>query len=383
MIILSVHNTSDIYGASQSILRVLRRLKLDGHSVHMVLSESGPLVELLEMQGVTVHIFESLAIVERAQLGSFGGKIAFCLRYPYSALWLSVLILRLKVDVVHTNTAVMPAPAIAAWMTRRRHLWHLREFFSEFRGAWKYYQRYIWRLSERIITISDAVRDQFDVELRSKCITVYNSLGPGAADIDLEAARRFRESVGNPALLIGMIGRIKWVRKGQEVLIKAAALLAEQYPEARYVVVGSVSSGNEDHLVRLKELIAEVGLSERVVFTGDIKNPRDVYAAFDVTVVPSVLPEPFGRVVMESMAAGTPVVGSRCGGIPEQISDGVTGLLFEPGNERELAAALQKLMSDSELRARMGGAGRERALRMFDDSVTYTSMAKVFAGQAV
>jgi glycosyltransferase involved in cell wall biosynthesis len=194
---------------------------------------------------------------------------------------------------------------------------------------------------------------------------------------------RFRESVGNPELLVGVIGRIKWVRKGQEVLIKAAALLAEQYPEVRYVIVGSVWPGNEDHLVRLKELIEQLGLTQKVVFTGDVKNPRDVYAAFDVTVVPSVLPEPFGRVVMESMAAGTPVIGSRCGGIPEQISDGETGLLFEPGNERELAAALQKLLSDGELRTRMGRAARARALRMFDDSATYANLAKVFAGQSV
>jgi glycosyltransferase involved in cell wall biosynthesis len=227
------------------------------------------------------------------------------------------------------------------------------------------------------------VRDQFDVELRSKCVTVYNSFGLGAADVDHEAAMRFRESVGNPELLVGVIGRIKWVRKGQEVLIKAAALLAEQYPEVRYVIVGSVWPGNEDHLVRLKELIEQLGLTQKVVFTGDVKNPRDVYAAFDVTVVPSVLPEPFGRVVMESMAAGTPVIGSRCGGIPEQISDGETGLLFEPGNERELAAALQKLLSDGELRTRMGRAARARALRMFDDSATYANLAKVFAGQSV
>jgi len=83
------------------------------------------------------------------------------------------------------------------------------------------------------------------------------------------------------------------------------------------------------------------------------------------------------------MAAGTPVVGSRCGGIPEQISDGETGLLFEPGNERELAAALQKLLSDGELRTRMGRAARERALRMLDDSATYANLTKVLAGQSV
>jgi glycosyltransferase involved in cell wall biosynthesis len=379
LVILSVHNTSDIYGASQSLLRMLRRLRLDGHSVHVVLCAPGPLLELLESDGVAVHIFESLAIVERTLLGSFLGKLLFCARYVYSVTWLSLLVLRLGVDVVHTNTAVMPAPALAAWLTRRRHLWHLREFFVEFPSIWKYYQRYIWRFSERIITISNAVRDQFEPDFRSKCVTLYNSLGQGAADVDLCAAQRFRKSVGDPPMLIGVIGRIKWVRKGQEILIKAAALLADQYPDARYAIVGSVAAGNEDHLLRLKELIRELRLEDKVVFTGDIRNTRDVYAAFDITAVPSVLPEPFGRVVMESMAAGTPVIGSRCGGIPEQMVDGETGLLFEPGDDRELAAAISKLMADDELRARMGKAARDRALSLFDDSVTYASAARVFA----
>jgi len=357
---------------------MLRRFRLDGHSVHVVLSAPGPLVELLEANGIAVHLFESLAIVDRAQLGSARGKIAFLGRYPYSILWLSLLILRLQVDVVHTNTAVMPAPALAAWLTRRRHLWHLREFFSEFPTLWKYYQRYIWRLSETILTVSNSVRDQFDPELRSRCVTIYNSLGPGATEVDLEAARRFRATLGNPTILIGVVGRIKWVRKGQEILIKAAALLASSYPEARYAIVGTAAAGNEDHLVRLKELIRDSGLEDKVAFAGDIKGPRDVYAAFDVTVVPSVLPEPFGRVVMESMAAGTPVVGSRCGGIPEQVVDGVTGFLFEPGSELELAECLAKLIADPELRSKMATAGRAVVQSTFDDDVTYAKVAAVF-----
>jgi glycosyltransferase involved in cell wall biosynthesis len=273
----------------------------------------------------------------------------------------------------------VPAPALAAKLTGRKHLWHIREFFYEFPGLWKFYQRYIWNFSNKIIVIADAVRDQFYPALRGKCVTIYNGLGHDAFLVDNDRAHKFRAEIGNPELLVGVIGRIKWVRKGQEILVKAAALLAEKYPQARYVIVGSVAPGNEQHLVRLKDLVREKGLENKVIFTGDIQKPRDIFAAFDVTVVPSVLPEPFGRVVMESMAAGTPVVGSDCGGIPEQIVPGVTGLLFKPGDEEDLAKALDELLADRAKRLRMGEEGKQHARNKFDDSVVYSKVKEIFS----
>jgi glycosyltransferase involved in cell wall biosynthesis len=128
----------------------------------------------------------------------------------------------------------------------------------------------------------------------------------------------------------------------------------------------------------LKELVREKGLEDKVIFTGDIQKPRDVFAAFDVTVVPSVLPEPFGRVVMESMAAGTPVIGSDCGGIPEQIVPGVTGLLFKPGDEKDLAKALDELLGDKTKRLRMSEEGKRHVREKFEDSVVYVRFKEVF-----
>ena len=127
--------------------------------------------------------------------------------------------------------------------------------------------------------------------------------------------------------------------------------------------------------MRLQQLVREKGLEDRVIFTGDLTGMRDVYAAFDLTVVPSVLPEPFGCVVIESMAAGTPVIGSNCGGIPEQIVDGVTGLLVPPGDEVALAAAIARLVEDEALRRSMGEAGRRR----FRERFVLASTARVFA----
>jgi glycosyltransferase involved in cell wall biosynthesis len=377
LVILSVHNTSDIYGASRSLLRMLRRFARDGHEVHVVLPESGPLIDLLMEEGIRVHIYEALAIIDRTQLSSLRGVLAFLLNFPRSVFWLAALIRRHDFDVVHTNSSVLPAPGLAARLTGRRHLWHIREFFSDFPAFWRIYQCYMGMFSSRIIANSCATRDQFSASLREKCAVVYNGLDADAGSVNLHNAQRFRASLGSPKWLIGVVGRIKWVRKGQEVLVKAAALLVEEFPDARYVIVGSCAPGNEDHLVRLRALIHEKGLEERIFFTGEVDDLRDIYAAFDLTVVPSVMPEPFGCVVVESMAAGTPVVGSRIGGIPEQIVDGTTGLLFHPGDEVDLSRALSKLMSDEGLRRRMAEASSRRFRETFSLDTTYRAFAEM------
>jgi glycosyltransferase involved in cell wall biosynthesis len=380
MIILSVNNSADIYGSSRCLLRMMELFAKDGHDVHVVVPCIGPLVGLLEDKGIKVHIHENLAIIERTQFASVVGRLSLLWRYPLSTLWLIRLILQLKVDLVHTNSGVLPSPALAAKLTGRRHMWHIREFLSEFPSVWRVYQYYMCLLSTKVITISRTVQNQFAAELQDRCSIVYDGLGEDAMTVDEAEVAKFRSGIGDSHLLIGVIGRIKWVRKGQEVLVKAAGLLRDRFPTARYVIVGSVAPGNQDHLIRLRELVQELRLDDRVVFTGDVEDPKPLYAAFDVTVVPSVQPEPFGCVVMESMAVGTPVIGSRSGGIPEQIIDQKTGLLFTPGDEVDLARALERVMSDERLRLDMGRKSRQRYIEMFRIEETYRRLNQIFRG---
>ncbi|WP_213803451.1 glycosyltransferase family 4 protein [Granulicella sp. dw_53] len=382
MVLLSVHNSADVYGASQSLLRLVRRLVADDHKVHVVLPCPGPLADKLRDSKIRVHIFPSLAIIDRAQLGSLRGQLKFVSNFFASVLWLARVIREYQIDAVHTNTSVIPASAMAARLTGRRHFWHIREFFSEFPSFWKTYQRYVALLSTTIITNSEATRQQFIPRLQQKCKVIYNGLDAESGMVEINNALRFRSNLGNPKFLVGVVGRIKWVRKGQEVLVQAAALLAKEFPDIRYVIVGSCALGNEDHLVRLHQLIREKRLEDRFFFTGDLERLRDVYAAFDLTVVPSVLPEPFGCVVVESMAAGTPVVGSRCGGIPEQIVDGVTGYLVTPGDEVDLSIAIAKIISNNSLRSNMADESRRRFHDMFSLDTTYHSFAKIIGVEA-
>ena len=102
-----------------------------------------------------------------------------------------------------------------------------------------------------------------------------------------------------------------------------------------------------------------------MLFIGSKPRIYDVMAACDVIIVPS-LSEAFGRVVIEAMACGKPVVASRVGGIPEIVEDGKTGILIKPADDKAIADAVIRILSDDKMAEALGTAGKERAARYFD-----------------
>ncbi len=374
MNILSVNNTTDLYGASRCLERVFTRFVEGGHEVHVVLPGNGPLVELLRSKGIQVHIQTGLSVFDRSQVGSILGCLRFLLYFPISVVLLIALILRYSIDVVHTNTGVLPSSGIAAMLTGTPHVWHVRELFAEFGWLWKPYERYISLFSSVIIAISRCTRNQFDFAIRNRVHVIYDGLDETAFEVNPERRDAFRNSFPTDKLLVGVVGRIKFHRKGQEVLVRAARLLKERHPRVHYVIVGSTALGNEEHETRLRSLIASLDLENDFTFVGDVEDPMPVFAALDVAVVPSVQPEPFGCVVIEAMAVGTPVIGSRCGGIAEQIIDGSSGLLFTPGDPDALADRLERIINDGLLRERIIEEGLQRVHDVFrlEDTCRHT-----------
>ena len=374
MRILSVGNSADIYGASRCMLRLFGRFVRGGHEVHVVLPEQGPLIVHLEAAGIHVHIQPDLSVFDRKSIGSVASCLHFMIRFPISVTRLVVLLLRHRFDVVHTNTATLPSAAIAAALTRTPHVWHIRELFAEFSTPWILYQRFISAMSAAIIAISICVSEQFNATIRKKVIVIYDGLDETDRD-NPDGVLMFRSRFPKDKLLVGVVGRIKWHRKGQEVLVRSAVLLKDRQPDVHYVIVGTSAPGNEDHERRLREFISECSLDSTVTMAGDTHDPMSVFAALDIAVVPSVQPEPFGLVVIEAMSIGTPVVGSACGGIVEQIVDGTSGLLFTPGDSEALACALDRLLRNESLREQLveGGFARVRSAFTIDETYRLTS----------
>jgi len=150
--------------------------------------------------------------------------------------------------------------------------------------------------------------------------------------------------------------------KGADVLLRAFAQAVEAVPEARLLIAGD----GPEALV-LRGVAESLRLGDRVIFTGHV--PREqLERAFDgawVQAVPSTWAEPFGYVAAEALMRGTAVVASRTGGLPEIVTEGISGYLVPPGDVSSLAAAVSRLLADRDLAERMGAAGRLDALERF------------------
>lgn len=380
MRLLTVHSNTDLYGASRSLLRLTGRLVRDGHVVTALLPGPGPLVDALKGVGASVFLDAHMAIITRNDLRSPLGALRLAFSIPLSVARTLRIIRAFRPDVIHTNTAVILSSALAARLARLPHLWHVRESFAEFPALWKVHQYYIRRFADRIVCVSQATALQFQRPEQSKqVVVVHNGLPRDEYQaVDHTRVAGFKRRYGlPPGPLVGVIGRIKCGRKGQDLFVRAAALLRKQFPDTAYVLVGSPFPGNESHVDRVLALADELGMRDRVVWTGDVDDVSAAYATLDIVVVPSALPEPFAGVVIEAMAHGRPVVGTRIGGTVEQIEDGVTGLLVSPGDATDLAKAIGQLLGSPDLRRSFGEAGRRRFLDRFEFERFYARLEPI------
>jgi glycosyltransferase involved in cell wall biosynthesis len=175
--------------------------------------------------------------------------------------------------------------------------------------------------------------------------------------------------------MVGVFGRIaSW--KGQHVLLQALARL----PDVQVLMVGdALFPGDTEYFEDLKQRASAPIISGRVHFLGFRRDIFQVMRLCDVIVHTSIAPEPFGRVIVEGMLAGKPVIATRAGGVPEIIEDGVTGRLVEPNNPEALAAAIQSLLGEPEGTAAMALRGQAFARKRFSLETMTSAMESEIA----
>jgi glycosyltransferase involved in cell wall biosynthesis len=186
---------------------------------------------------------------------------------------------------------------------------------------------------------------------------------------------RVRQELGLPpdAPLVAVLARLHPV-KGIEYFLEAATAVAARFPGARFLVVGEgrvLRDGVIAETPYKRQLVAaadRLGLGGRVVFTGFRLDVPDVLAEVAVSVLPCIGNEGLSNSVLESMAAGVPVVATTVGGNPEAVEDGVSGLLVPPRDAGALARGIAALLRDPALAARLGHAARARVARHFSEA---------------
>ncbi len=277
---------------------------------------------------------------------------------------------------IHGNKAAM-----VGWLAT--HLWPVRRvittvhnFPSNLDPSSKRYaitkqtNRIVFNGAKRLIAVSTELKRYLekDIGINTRKITVI----PNGIDIGKWKAYKDTgrldagESLGLPddAILMGAVGRLVPF-KGHKVLLKSMQQVVANHPNVYLLIMGDGPLRE-----KLGEQAEALGISRNVRFLGFVNEPGRYMAELDLFVLPSIN-EPFGIVLLEAMATGLPIVSTRAGGVLDIVEDGVTGLLAEPGDEKSLAGAIEKVLDDKKLRKSLAQNGQ----KLVRDNFTIKAMA--------
>jgi glycosyltransferase involved in cell wall biosynthesis len=365
MKIICLHQSSELYGSDRSFLQVIQYLKKSGRfeKISIIIPRDGPLVEKLLELGVEV-LFMPISLLSKTYLKTFQWhKILFPL-----FLFGKKRRLMASYDIVYVNTSVILDFYLLAPFLEVKKIIHIREIPSKWLG--KILTFCIKASDAFVIFNSFSTKESFGEFRRFK--VVHNAF---------EGFANAPKQIVSPAgtdLKILLIGRVNhW--KGQDFAIEALAQNPHQNICLR--IVGSPFVGNEDVLDNLKNRVEVLQLTKRVQFVDFVNDAQAEYAWADLVIVPSKKPEPFGRIAIEAMSMGLPVVAANHGGLPEIVENGVTGFLFEPNEIASFNTCINAYLEERKLLETHGIGSKALFEKRFSIDILHHQLDSIFFEQ--
>jgi len=220
------------------------------------------------------------------------------------------------------------------------------------------------RFSDSIVCVSKTMAAQF--QDHKKVMAIYNGFEVPQIKSEISIPEELMQNLNRADLVLGCTSRIRLIRKGQEYLIEAIGIITQKTGKnIQAILIGDYVPGYEWQKETISALIKKYHLEDRIHFLGHLANPLPYYRLFDVFVLPSGEPEPFGGVIMEAMSLALPVIGSNAGGTTEQIANAQNGYLFENKNAEDLADKIELFLNDSSRLKLFGKCSKERVEKYF------------------
>lgn len=390
MKILYLSACAQLGGAEKSLLDLLASMRAakPDWPLRLIVSEDGPLVSRSIALGVATTVVPLPSTVARLGDAAVGGPAGHqrsrwslmsellsaapaVLRYVRK---LRKVIREIAPDVIHSNGFKMHLLGLWAKSAQAPIIWHIHDYV----GTRPLMARLLCRYATRA-ALAVANSDSVAADVKTICgsrlnvNTIYNGVdldnfSPFGPTLDLDALSGFAPATPE-TIRVGLLATLaRW--KGHETFLRAMAQIPADVPARGYVAGGALyqTNGSQHSLSELKLLAGKLGVSERVGFTGFIDEPASAMRSLDIVVHASTEPEPFGLVIVEGMACGRAVVVSEGGGAAELITVGTNALGHTPGDAEALAKCITRLATDSDLRRKIGQAGRSTAEQRFDRS---------------
>ena len=362
MKILFLDQSGNLGGAELQLLDLARFYR---DSCLVGLFVDGSFREALEQHKIPILIFSSKSLQIRKDssfwqsIGSLGQIIS---------LISQVIKLCGDRDLIYANTQkALVVGAIASFLTGKPLVYHLHDILSleHFSPT---NRRVAVSLANRfanlIIANSQATKTAF-IRAGGKeqlVEVVYNGFDLEKYQINNDRITQLKQELNlEGRYIIGHFSRLSpW--KGQHILIEAL----NSCPEATAILVGDALFGEDEYVEQLHQQVEKSGLRDRVRFLGFRTDVPELMSMCDLIVHTSTAPEPFGRVIVEAMLCGKPVIASAAGGATELIQNNETGWLTPPGDTLELANAIERCIEQSELNMEVARAGKQSAIERFD-----------------
>lgn len=355
--VVYLDHVARLSGGEIALARTLPALRAQVDA-HVIVGEDGPLVTFLQGAGISVEVLPMAEAArdlrkESVRPGGVQGRVLAA-----SAGYILRLRRRLRAlspDLVHTNSLKAALYGGAAGrLSGIPVLWHIRDRITN---------DYLPDAAVRAVRMSGRVLPSAVIaNSRSTLDTIHHPHRAVVIDpvVHNPAGNLPRRCATDRPYRVGIIGRLApW--KGHDLFLDA---FARAFPDGdcQAWIIGSAMFGEDEYAASLQDRVRRSGLAGRVEFRGFREDIWSELAQLDTLVHCSLIPEPFGLVVVEGMAAGVPVIASDAGGPAEIMTHGADGILTLPGDATALASAMRRLHDDPSLRQMLAAGGQRTAL---------------------
>lgn len=366
-------------GAERVNLELIEGLMKKGIQCFAILPSYGPLLEELNKRDVPSKIisYKLWMREEGSPLWKRTGRLILNL---IKLVPVVRQVKKWKADIVYSNTITICVGALAAKLLGIPHIWHIHEFGYEDYGLCfdlgeKMAMRIVKQLSDVCIVGSKAVREkyrEFIPDRKIKLIYYAVCVTNKSSCKLLKIKEQLQEASGIKCIIVGSLHE----GKHQEDAIRAIGKLIDEKIDVRLYIVGE---GKLKYKQYLESLIIRGNLENHILFFGYIDNPFPIIQQADILLICSKK-EAFGRVTVEGMKAGKPVIGADSGGTKELIRDHYNGFLYTFGDYHELAEKVKYLCQHPDEARQMGENGRQWALKKFNIEDYSEEVLKVLRG---
>jgi glycosyltransferase involved in cell wall biosynthesis len=355
--ILHLIEDMEIGGLERTVENIYRGLNKKKYTVHLwCLAGGGELAEMLIKEKENVRILN---------LKSYHN--------PLNIIRLVLLIRMKRFEIIHTHGYFSGTfGRIAAFIARVPIIIsHVHTTNWDLKKRHRIIERLLSIITDRILCCSDYVKYFLNGHEKihsKKIIRIYNGVKEMQSHINMN------EHTGHQKQKIKIVTIASLVKnKGHRYLIKAIKSLVEDCPNIELILVGEGPLSTE-----LKCYAQSLEIREKVKFLGRLSDVEPILQESDIVVLPSIEREGLGVCLIEAMRHSRPVIGSKIGGIPELIDDGVNGYLVPPRDSDALARKIERLISSEQERKRLGGQGRKKYEKKFRVEKMIDDLEKVY-----